>query len=231
MYTRIPQLSNIDYVVNEGRRMLAKPKGAVGRGLRRFVKQHADIARVGRPQGDGKFELQVTLKLHQVFCQQAGFTDVQLAAVEAYAKQVFEKNKAFFPEGAHFDNAETVCVAESCLVRNTYELKLDPDTASVAVLRMLVEVQVALMNNLRDIAKNINAYVLHDVEPDYVYRGLPCSEATWSIGGNGPRDGSGVLEWCYDLEDAKQVLDRMRRQPARFLSLTIYDDNMKAVAA
>lgn len=49
----------------------------------------------------------------------------------------------------------------------------------------------------------------------YKFRGLPCSiqpdEKLWCVTGYVKHGGgSGVLEWCYDEEDAKQVMAKMK---------------------
>lgn len=66
----------------------------------------------------------------------------------------------------------------------------------------------------------------------YKMRGLPCRDASgkdmpWCVCGkedyvtpDGARlTGSGVLEWCWDEEDARDVLRKMQ-QDARFFDLS-----------
>lgn len=60
---------------------------------------------------------------------------------------------------------------------------------------------------------------------DYTYRGLACNIASgdelWEISGYDKRTGgSGVLEWCFDEEDAKALLQKMQEFPHRFEALS-----------
>ena len=50
----------------------------------------------------------------------------------------------------------------------------------------------------------------------YIFRNLPCNivpdDELWYISGNFQHEngfGSGVLEWCYDENDAKAILSQM----------------------
>lgn len=57
----------------------------------------------------------------------------------------------------------------------------------------------------------------------YCYRGLPCSEAKWSVCGiHNKSDGRaiGILEWCYDEQDANEIKAKMEMDPA-FESLEV----------
>ena len=67
----------------------------------------------------------------------------------------------------------------------------------------------------------------------YKLRNLPCSDALgkampWSVYGNHREtrpdgttiNGQGVLEWCWDRQDAVERL-RLMRQDSRFSNLTI----------
>lgn len=61
-------------------------------------------------------------------------------------------------------------------------------------------------------------------DPLYKYRGYACNIAPddklWCICGHDQHDrSSGVLEWCYDEEDAKYLLEKMQ-QFSQFLHLT-----------
>lgn len=51
----------------------------------------------------------------------------------------------------------------------------------------------------------------------YQYRGLPCSiapnEKVWCVAGVDTLGGSGVLEWCHDEFDARNMLENMRKYP------------------
>ncbi len=56
----------------------------------------------------------------------------------------------------------------------------------------------------------------------YQYRGCPCTIATHSVDGHDTTDNSsGVLEWCYSLEDAWDILDLMLKDVGRFKHLRI----------
>ena len=62
----------------------------------------------------------------------------------------------------------------------------------------------------------------------YVYRSLPCRnnlglDRTFSICGTDTQGGSGVLEWCNDLGDAKYMYRRMVNYP-QFVDLKIYNE-------
>lgn len=62
----------------------------------------------------------------------------------------------------------------------------------------------------------------------YVYRGLLCKnnlglDRTFSICGTDTQGGSGVLEWCNDLSDAKDMYRRMVNYP-QFVDLKIYNE-------
>lgn len=51
----------------------------------------------------------------------------------------------------------------------------------------------------------------------YKYRNYPCSivsdDKLWYVEGIDACGGSGVLEWCYDEEDAKVILAKMKQYP------------------
>ena len=51
----------------------------------------------------------------------------------------------------------------------------------------------------------------------YRYRGLPCSivpdDELWCVAGQDTQGGSGVLEWCRDELDAKNMLEQMLKYP------------------
>lgn len=51
--------------------------------------------------------------------------------------------------------------------------------------------------------------------PTYTFRGLPCNiqpdDKLWCVCGGMKGGGGGVLEWCYDEEDAKDILKEMRK--------------------
>lgn len=63
---------------------------------------------------------------------------------------------------------------------------------------------------------------------EYKFRNLPCSitptrgSNLWYVSGTSTHHGSGVLEWCYDEEDAKERLSLMS-QDHRFSRLAAHE--------
>jgi hypothetical protein len=56
---------------------------------------------------------------------------------------------------------------------------------------------------------------------EYQYRNLPCTDKAYCVAGHdAARNCSGILEWCYDLADAQDRLNRMK-QHNRFEGLFI----------
>lgn len=51
--------------------------------------------------------------------------------------------------------------------------------------------------------------------PVYKFRGLPCNiqpdENLWCVCGGMKGGGGGVLEWCYDEQDANDILKEMQK--------------------
>lgn len=51
----------------------------------------------------------------------------------------------------------------------------------------------------------------------YKFRGLPCSiqpdDKLWCICGGEKNGSGGVLEWCYDEQDAETILKEMQKYP------------------
>lgn len=63
----------------------------------------------------------------------------------------------------------------------------------------------------------------------YKPRGLPCNIAPedkiWTVCGGYKGGGGGILEWCYDEADAKQMLEYMLPFPQFVgLSISAYND-------
>lgn len=60
----------------------------------------------------------------------------------------------------------------------------------------------------------------------YIFRNYPCSiggrEMPFHVGGECDGRGAGVLEWCFDEEDARNVKREMEKDP-RFSNLKIYE--------
>lgn len=70
--------------------------------------------------------------------------------------------------------------------------------------------------------KGYRADSVHEVEK-YKYRSLPCSAGDWSVCGfDSLLNGGGVLEWCFDQEDANERLRIMKAYP-QFQNLSIDD--------
>lgn len=161
--------------------------------------------------------------LSQVFSQASdGHNDEQLAALVEYAKGLVKAQRQYLPEGP-FVYEGTICDEQLGIVANTYGLAIDPQQASLRELRSAVQALTVLAECMAAFAANPNASALVDC-PDYVYRGLPCSirddSELWAVQGQDARGGGGVLEWCYDEHDAREVLASMQRYPKRFLSLS-----------
>lgn len=57
----------------------------------------------------------------------------------------------------------------------------------------------------------------------YQYRNLPCNirsdAAVWCVVGKDAKGGSGVLEWCFDKEDAEERRNLMLSEEGRFSKL------------
>lgn len=193
-------------VVNEGARLLNHMERNNGRKLRRFVSRNAGC-------------LENTIVFTQQFTYENGYSKVQLAAIEAYARKVHSTNIPMFPERMKFSFMDTIRDDMFGIVSNSYIVAMNVKTASVAELRDIVKVIYVLNEEVLPFLNNTNNTALMDC-PDYVYRGLACTHAPWAIGGI-DREGSGVLEWCYDEVDAKQRLALMEAHPDRFKNLNI----------
>ena len=69
-----------------------------------------------------------------------------------------------------------------------------------------------------------------DLRPIYEYRGLPCTDAPYSVSGQDViSGGSGVLEWCTSLDDAKHRFRLMSQYDYQFDGLKIYDERCQLV--
>lgn len=59
----------------------------------------------------------------------------------------------------------------------------------------------------------------------YKYRNLPYTGKNgWHVGGSDKLGGSGVLEWCYDSQDATEMLAKMQKF-RRFAHLNVASNN------
>lgn len=68
----------------------------------------------------------------------------------------------------------------------------------------------------------------------YKYRGLPCSiekdDKLWEVSGIDTKTGGyGVLEWCYDKDDAENIIRNMEMDTGRFekLSASAFSERRK----
>lgn len=198
------------YIAQEAHRLGNLTSKAIGRKLRRFLGFWTAYGVVSQ-----------TLSYNE------GHTPEQLTALRELAQQMVREQQealeGYMPGVIEF---ESIVFDEMFgLVAIRYSLKQDPATASVAQLRSMVEVVQLLAEAVHVKLKNVNSTVfLHC--PEYVYRGLPCSiapdETLWCVSGSDIRGGSGVLEWCYDEQDAKAVLADMSRFPERFHRLSAH---------
>ena len=113
------------------------------------------------------------------------------------------------------DTESTYCV--------TFALKSPMELASLSQLQQLVLAFRVLAESMLDFARDANATVFTSC-PEYRYRGLPCSiapdENLWYVGGQDKRGGGGILEWCYDEDDANAMLREMQKHATRFVGLT-----------
>lgn len=63
--------------------------------------------------------------------------------------------------------------------------------------------------------------LIYNTTKDYKYRGLSCNAGTFGISGVDGK-ASGILEWCFDLEDAEHILKEMSKY-SKFKDLKIVD--------
>ncbi len=197
---------NVFEISREGYRLLNLQAAAVGRKLRRFLE---------RVSANGL--------VIQSFAFGEGHTVRQLQALEVYAQYIAREAEAWLPadvatyQGAIRDDAFG-------LVANHYRLQQDVPTATVAQLRKMVELVVVLSDGMHEFVGNANRVALAEC-PEYIYRNLPCSIVTddklWCVSGSDVRGGSGVLEWCYDEDDARYILESMQRFPERFTGIKV----------
>jgi hypothetical protein len=156
----------------------------------------------------------------QCFAFEEGYSAEQLEAIRAYAeekaRQLQKEIEAlgFFFIGTQVDDGFG-------LVQNAYQLPFKVQTASLKQLQAAVNLVALLAVGLEPFARNPAHEAGFD---DYRYRNLPCSIESegnlWVVGGHDKRTGgSGVLEWCYDEQDAQFILQQMSRFPERFIGI------------
>ena len=56
-------------------------------------------------------------------------------------------------------------------------------------------------------------FALRSPQYAYIYRNLPCTVGQHFVSGTDKLGGSGILEWCIDEQDAKDMLFYMRLYP------------------
>lgn len=220
---------NAFHVSHQGYALIRGEKWNTSRALRRFLVDLLDapLAKTGAAAG---------WVLFQQLAYDEGYSKVQLEALEKFATRIAIDQRDYLdklrvdankpdqqlPESVRLIN--TVHDEWFGAVFNSYEVRVNPATASLKELQTLVKSVVVLSDFLHQVAgRGLNETVLRDF-PMYEYRGLPCSiapdEQLWCISGVDKLDNSGgILEWCYDEEDANERLQMMSRYPERFTGL------------
>lgn len=220
---------NAFHVSHQGYSLIRGNKWNTSRTLRRFLTDVLDapLAKTGAAAG---------WMLFQQLAYDEGYSKVQLEALEKFATRVAEDQQSYLDKLRVDESKPDQRLPE--LVRlmstvhddmlgtvfNSYEVKVDPWAASLKELQTLVKSVVVLSDFLHQVAgRGLNDTVLRDF-PMYECRGLPCSIAPdgelWCVSGADKLDNSGgVLEWCYDEEDAKEILQKMNQYPDRFSNL------------
>jgi hypothetical protein len=194
---------NALYYCQEANRLHNSSKFHVSRALRRFLSEVVTNAGY----------------VFQSFSFDEGFSATQLAALQAHAKQVDDEYQEFIaPLG--FTRLDTQFDEEFGSISNGYRLPFLLVNATLKELQATLKVVAILAEGLVPLRNDPGEVAGFD---DYRYRGLPCSIADddqlWLVGGHDKRGGSGVLEWCYDEDDAREVLASMQRFPDRFVGL------------
>lgn len=202
---------NVFHVSREGYKLLTGPKKNVSRALRRFL---AESCTGVSPVTERM--LLVSYAFNQ------GHSVEQLGLLETYAQEQEVRAREYLKEGgAHFRSIIRDDDFQS--VFSQYELAWSPATATLKQLQAMVKAVVVLSDCMHQYAAFPNENALAAC-PMYVYRGYACdiapTDQIWCVVGvdnNG--GGSGVLEWCYDEEDAQFILRRMNHFPERFENL------------
>ena len=214
-------------IASMGIRLMHGSKWETSRALRRFLKGIL-IPNTSRLQTFGELEqsrANPACDIFQMFASndEEGYSPKQRRALGVYAKQLAEEMAA--AELSEIALVEYKGVVDDMgVVFNHYRVPIHLATASLKELQQTVRVVVVLAEFLVEFSTEPNLNALRDC-PVYRYRGLPCSiakdEDLWCInGGDRINGGCGVLEWCYDEEDALYRLERMRKHPHQFQELS-----------
>lgn len=189
-------------ISRESYRLLELGENVKGRTLRRFVSRVCSKGFIS-----------------QVFAYEGGFSADQLNAIEAYARDVAAKSICFIPADVAV-HSSTFQEPSFGMVQNVFTVHADVGTASVRELAAIVRAIAVLSDTMHEYRADINKAALRRF-PDYRYRNKPStlSEAPWCVSGSDIRGGSGVLEWCYDREDAHERFVEMQ-QHGRFRDLS-----------
>ncbi|MCC5610983.1 hypothetical protein LC612_30600 [Nostoc sp. CHAB 5834] len=184
------------------------------RTLRRFFSDLLMVDPVSKTKAD----------LFLCFAQDEGFSQEQLAKIASHAQ---EKAK-WVMDIVKMTNSPLefkAIVEDDCygLVSAYFQLPWIPATATLKQLQTMLGMVYLVNTALADFHRSPNHSALNDC-PEYEYRNLPCSivpdEYLWTVSGNDCRGGSGVLEWCYDKDDAEHRLELMQQEPTRFTQLS-----------
>lgn len=207
---------NAVFSAREAFRLINGPKWSTSRSLRRFLAEYV-VPRLG------SVDTQARMDLIQSFSSGEGFSPEQLQALKAYAEKLAVEMAQVLADDAPVLRYRGVVLDEAFgLVFNHFEVDTDLASASLKELQQLVKGVFIVANTLAPLALRPN--VALQSCPVYVYRGLPCSiaedERLWAVSGIDLLEGGqGVLEWCYDEEDARDVLASMQAHAHRFTCL------------
>lgn len=214
-------------IAGMGVRLMHGPKWGTSRALRRFLTEPL-VSNTSRPQTLGELaqaRANPACDIFQMFASmdEEGYSPEQRQALGVYAKQLAEEmGPAGLSEIALVEYKGVV--DDMGMVFNHYRMPIHLSTASLKELQQAVQVVVLLASFLVEFSTEPNLNALRDC-PVYRYRGLPCSiakdEGLWCInGGDRINGGCGVLEWCYDEDDARHRLEKMREHPHQFQDLS-----------
>lgn len=189
----------------EANRLIGGPKWNNSRTLRRFLDN------VVNDRGE----------VHQTFACAEGYDARQLAAIHRYACEAARDEELRDCVSGGILAAGTQLHGPLGIVANVYELPASLERASLKQLQAAVLLVAFLGAQLEQLSRNPSDEAGFE---DYRYRGLPCSIAPdnglWTVSGEDVRTRtSGVLEWCFNEDDARHVLDAMSRFPDRFKAL------------
>lgn len=223
---------NCESISFMGHQLARSSKWNISRALRRFL-QNLLVPNTSRPQALGELmesRKHPTCMLFQMFASpEEGYSPEQLEALAGYALGVKQRMHRELQAQAPGVRALGVMAdVGQGLVCNHFELSIDLKTASLKELQEAATAVTLVADFLMDFADHPNQAALWHC-PTYVYRGLGCDIASddrlWAVNGHDLiHGGSGVLEWCYDEEDARRVLQTMQEHSYQFreLSATSY---------